>query len=176
MYRQAMLINIYVPPVCANFWSLRFPNYIFDWTKIWLAIPQCTVEARRISWNWKILYNIYPTKVLLCKMGKEPNNICHACNVVDNVDHFIFKCVKIKQLWPSANNVISCKLSNKFVLSIEDVMFNYHNTNCNKIDLNFINYVIAIGQLCVSKFRYGDHPNLLFLFERELRLRGLISS
>jgi hypothetical protein len=176
MYRQAMINNIYVPPVCANFWSLRFPNYIFDWTKIWLATPQCTVEARLISLNWKILHNIYPTKVLLCKMGKEPNNICHACNVVDNVDHFFFKCVKIKQLWPFANNVISCKLSNKIVLSIEDVMFNYHNNNFNKIDLNFINYVIAIGKLCVSKFRYGDHPNLLFLFERELRLRGLISS
>ena len=29
--------------------------------------------------------------------------------------------------------------------------------------------------MCISKFRYGHHPSLLFLFERELCLQGLIS-
>ena len=48
---------------------------------IWSKIPHCTKEARLISLNWKILHNIYPTKTMLYRMGKEESNICNKCNV-----------------------------------------------------------------------------------------------
>ena len=134
-----MINKLYVSPLCTNFWSLRFPKYLFNWTKIWLATPSCTNEARLISLNWKILHNVYPTNVLLCKMGKAPNNICHTCNVIDYIDHFFFKCKRIQHLWSCASQLISYTLSKRIVLTVETVIFNCHNNNYDHNDLRLIN-------------------------------------
>ena len=166
---------MFVPPNCENYWVRRFPRYIFHWDKIWLSIPSCTDEAKFITLNWKIIYNIYPTKVLLHKMGKENSNICNSCNVVDYLEHFFCDCIKTKPIWVYATNVIRNKLNiSNFTLSVENIMFNI-NSDIHDNNSKFINYVIVIGKMCISKFRYGDHPCLLFLFERELRLRGLLN-
>jgi len=173
-FRNALINKVFIPPLCENYWSKRYPNYNFDWENIWLSIPTCTKEARLISLNWKIIHNIYPTKDLLHKMGKEESNLCNICNVIDYADHFFFSCVRTKPIWLFANHVISDKLNEQFRLTVENVLFNYNNEIYDE-RTKFINYVIAIGKVCISKFRYGDHPCLLFLFEQELRLRGLIA-
>ena len=174
IFRRAMIDKIYLQPRCIQFWDQRFPHYVFDWQNIWLATPRCTNEARLVTLNWKILHNIYPTKVLLHKMGKETDNICNSCNTTDYIDHFFFKCVKSKPLWSQANKIISIKLSINICLTVNDVMFNYHNNAFEDVNIKYINHVIAVGKLCISKFRYGKHPNLFILFERELRLRKLL--
>jgi len=173
MFRHAMVNKRYVPPVCMNYWSRRFPNYNFNWENIWGSIPRCTKEARLISLNWKIIHNIYPTKVLLCKMGKEDTNLCNDCNVVDHPEHFFFHCIKTMPIWNLANRIITQKLEKHFSLSVENVLFNYHN-EINSACSKYINYVICVGKMCIGKFRYGGHPCLLFLFRQELRMRGLI--
>ena len=107
-------------------------------------------------------------------MGKENSNICNSCNVVDYLEHFFCDCIKTKPIWVYATNVIRNKLNiRNFTLSVENIMFNI-NSDIHDNNSRFINYVIVIGKMCISKFRYGDHPCLLFLFERELRLRGLL--
>ena len=172
-FRNALVDKVFIHPLCENHWKRRFPNYNFVWENIWLSIPKCTKEARLISLNWKIIHNIYPTRALLYKMGKEESDLCSTCNIIDNQDHFFFDCIKIKQIWALANHIITDKLNQQFKLSVEDVLFNYNINICDDRS-KFINLIIAIGKMCISKFKYGDHPCLLFLFERELRLRGLI--
>ena len=53
-----------------NFWSIAF---------------RATKETRLRVLHWKILHNIYPTNILLCKM-KIKENKCTA--VVDYIEHF----------------------------------------------------------------------------------------
>ena len=159
--------------MCEKYWEKTFPNYNFVWDKIWLSMTVCTKEAKLISLNWKIINNIYPTRALLCKMGKEVSEKCKKCAVIDDTIHFFFDCLKIKPIWCKAENLISERLNKKFKLTVDNVIFNY---NCDIYDKNskYINYIITVGKLCISKFIYGDHPHLLFLFEHELRLRGLL--
>ena len=173
MFRHAMVNKTYVPPICMNYWCRRFPNYNFNWEKIWGSIPCCTSEARLISLNWKIIHNIYPTKVLLCKMGKEDTNLCNSCNAVDHPEHFFFHCTKTTPIWEFAKRVITQRLGKNFRLSVENVLFNYHN-DITSARSKYINYVICVGKMCIGKFRYGGHPCLLFLFRQELRMRGLV--
>jgi len=170
IFRKAMINNAYVKPTCIDFWSNKLPNHTCNWENIWLAVPNCTSEAKLITLNWKILHNIYPTKFYLHKIGKENTNICSTCNVIDYVDHFFFNCTKIRQIWNVANQIISSNLATAIQLTVENVLLNYHDNNSK-----FINHVITVGKMCISKFKYGNHPNLLFLFEKELRLRGLIA-
>jgi hypothetical protein len=174
MFRLAMVNKRYVPPKCIKYWSKRFPNYNFNWVNIWNSIPCCTKEAKLISLNWKIIHNIYPTKVLLCKMGKEITNLCNSCNVVDYTEHFFFDCIKTFPMWKYANQIITNKLETLFSLSVENVLFNYH-LDIESDSSKYINNIICVGKMCIGKFRYGNHryPCLLFRFRHELPLRGL---
>ena len=115
--------------------------------------------------------NIYPTKTMLYRMGKEVSNICNKCNVIDHVDHFCLLLWKICTIWDKVNFVISRKLNKNTSLTVTDVLFSVHDKNVSNKNNTFINHVIAIAKLCISKYRYGNHPNLLFLFDHELNIR-----
>jgi len=174
MFRKAMVESLYVTPTCYKFWERKFPNYTFNWDVIWNKLPQCTNEARLISLNWKILHNIYPTKTMLYKMGIEESNVCDKCNVTDHIDHFIYFCSKINVIWKSVNSIISFKLKKQISLSVTDVLFGVDIYNTSDADIVSMHHIIAIAKLCISKYRYGNHPNLLFLFENELQIRKII--
>ena len=171
MFKKAMIESMYIKPKCQHFWENKFPNNDFNWEMIWSKIPHCTKEARLISLNWKILHNIYPTKTMLYRMGKEESSICNKCNVIDHVDHFFYSCGKTSIIWDKVNFVISHKLNKNTSLTVTDVLFGVHDKNVSNKDNIFINHVIAIAKLCISKYRYGNHPNLLFLFDHEFNIR-----
>lgn len=171
VFRNAIIKSLSAPPICQNRWARRFPNHNFKWKHIWIALPDCTKEARLISLNWKIIHNIYPTKLLLHKMGKAQSDICNTCNVIDFTEHFFFFCKKVNVIWDHANNLISSHINCSFKFDVEDVLFGVHTYNANN---KFINHVSAIAKLSISKFIYGNHPNLVFLFEAELRLRNML--
>ena len=99
IFKEVMIDLLYTPPICQHFWTNRFPKYTFNWDVIWNRLPQSTKEARLVSLNWKILHNIYPTKYLLHKMGKEKSNVCDKCNTIDHIDHFFYRCNKINFIW-----------------------------------------------------------------------------
>ena len=105
-------------------------------------------------------------------MGKEESDICNKCNVIDHVDHFFFySCEKTSTIWDKVNFVISHKLNKNTSMTVTDVLFGVHDKNVSNKDNIFINHVIAIAKLCITKYRYGNHPNLLFLFDHEFNIR-----
>ena len=53
-------------------------------------------EPRLKTLNWKIISNIYPTKVFLEKIKKESTNICEMCDEIDYIEHFFFSLRKLK--------------------------------------------------------------------------------
>ena len=165
--------KVSVIPICQNFWQRKYPNFSFEWDKIWNNIPSTTREGRLISLNWKITSNIYPTKILLHKMKIENNDICDICNEKDYVEHFFFFCKKIQPIWLEANAIISLKVSKRVMLTHFDVLFGFQQCKV-KLQRDYVNSIIMIAKLSISKFRYGNHPNLLFLFKSELRFRKLI--
>ena len=107
-------------------------------------------------------------------MGKEESNICNQCYVIDHVDHFFYSCEKISTIWDKVNFDISRTLNKNTSLTVSDVLFCLvytHDKNVSNKNNIFINPFIAIAKLCISKYRYGRHPNLLFLFDHELKIR-----
>ena len=55
-------------------------------------------------------------------------------------------------------------------ISVADAMFGFYKGR--EEQKKYINRLIIIGKLCISKFKYGKHPNLLFLFKKELNIRN----
>ena len=96
--RSSKTSMLSVKPICQLFWEKKFPNYDFDWEQIWGYMPLIIKEARLVSLNWKILSNIYPTNILLSKMGKAPDNNCQICDTPDFLEHFFFYCKLNKKI------------------------------------------------------------------------------
>ena len=73
------LVNRKAPEPCAKgFWNRKFP---VDLDKnFWSISFRATKETRHRVLHWKILHNIYPTNILLCKMKVKENNKCTYCN------------------------------------------------------------------------------------------------
>ena len=73
--RKAMQSQISSKPICQNLWENKCANDNFDWGKIWKTSVNNVKEPRLKTFNWKIISNIYPTKVFLEKIKKESTNI-----------------------------------------------------------------------------------------------------
>ena len=172
LIRQIMIKKISVNPICEKFWQKKYPNYDFNWKYIWTNAPNIIKEARLISLNWKILSNIYPTNILLHKIGKSPSSNCIQCNEKDYLEHFFYHCKIISMIWVEAASIISNKLGKSTKLSVTDVLFGYNNDNNE--NNRYVNIIIMVGKMCISKFKYGKHPNLVFLFNQELQFREII--
>ena len=167
--RCRLISDISVKPICQIFWERKFPNYNFVWETIWKNIPSHANEARLITLNWKILSNIYPTNILLEKMGIARSNMCEKCNEKDYLEHFFFNCKIIRNIWSEINNMITEEIGKIINISLTDAMFGFCKGNDK--ENKYVNRLIVIAKLCISKYKYGKHPNLIFLFEKELNIR-----
>ena len=56
--------------------------------------------------QWKILHNIYPTIISLCKMKVRDDQMCSYCNdVVDYIEHFFLTVRRIRNFEITLNNI-----------------------------------------------------------------------
>ena len=65
-------------PCSVNFWKKRFDTEIDN--RYWEVASNVNQETRLKVLQWKILHNIYPTNILLHKMGIANSGTCNACH------------------------------------------------------------------------------------------------
>ena len=96
-FRKA-LIFMHDSVSCANgFWSRKFGLEIDE--HIWSIPLLVTKETMLRVLHWKILHNIDPTNILLCKMKVRDDQMCSYCNdVVNCIQHFFFKTKRINHV------------------------------------------------------------------------------
>ena len=164
----------YVKPISQHFWERKFPEFHFDWEYIWSLAPKVCKEPRIITQQWKLLNNIYPTNILLKKMGKVPSENCKYCGLKDFIEHFFVTCKEVKQLWTLIESYVKIKHNTVVVLNECVVLFGYRSSVTKKDIENDINKLLLVAKLCISKFKYGDYCNLRILFERECAHRKMM--
>ena len=124
------------------------------------------------------MHNIYPTNILLCKMKVRPNTLCDKCQVPDFIEHFFVECNYIKGFWNYVSSYIKSSINIQVNLNTKHILlgltYSEHSSIKNK-EIDFINAIILLGKLCVSKLRYGKINNIFLIFELELNLRKKLS-
>ena len=158
-----------IKPVSYYVWERKYNININS--SHWLIARLCTKEERLRLLQWKILHNIYPTNILLNKMKIKENNLCPFCQETDFIEHFFYSCKQINSIWLKCEGFIYEKINKTIKLSEKDVLFGYkiENTNTETI---FINHVILITKMVISKYRYGKQYNIECIFENDIRLRN----
>ena len=161
----------YRVPCCIQFWQNKFNIEITEWN--WLIVRKSTKESRLIELHWKILHNIYPTNIVLYKMGIVPNTKCFYCkDKTDFIEHFFFECNKISHIWKLVAQQIYKKHNIKVKLEAVNVLLGFNSDTYSDMIVRYINLLIIIAKMCIGKYRYGT-PLDISILERELDLRGL---
>jgi hypothetical protein len=172
IYRKTMISKISTKPISQNLWENKFKNVQFDWSKIWQNLVQDIKEPRLMTLNWKIISNVYATKIFLHKIGKEANNLCTYCDKIEYIEHFFYGCNKIKKVWIEVDNILLLQYNVEKKITQVDVLFGYSHADQQKASI--INKIISVGKVSISKFRYGKYPDLISLLHFELRIRNLL--
>ena len=167
----SLLVDKNTPPIEAT-WGTTL-NEAFN-KKIWNIPSMATSEAKILALQWKILHRIYPTAILLQKMRVTDSNLCLRCNTLDTIEHFFFDCTIAKTLWNYILTIINGKIGKRINLDKKKVMLGLINENgVKRRDILFINKVILIGKLVISKFKYGKYVNIINLMDNEMRIRKI---
>ena len=158
-------------PGSVSFWRRKFIDVdIMPYFKLLYA---CTKETRLRTLQWKILHNIYPTNILLYKMGKVNSSNCNFCGVRDFIEHFFCDCMQVRGIWRLAEDRIELLIGARFVLSDIHKLFGVTFNDVPSSLVNKINHVLLIVKMCISKYKFGSYNDILHLFKYELKLRGL---
>ena len=153
------------------FWKRKFGDEVTN--NIWGIHTECTKEVRLRTLQWKIISNIYPTNILLNKMGIAATRNCTLCGTLDYIEHFFGECTLVKPLWTEIENLIASYIGKRIKLTIPIIMLGINHTSIlTRHERDLINHTLLVGKLCISKYKYGKNFHLITLFYKEAELRS----
>lgn len=154
-----------------QYWDNTFPNQIIDWQYIWSLPFLLKLDVKCCELHWKIAQSIYPTRVFLEKIKLVENNRCRYCNQIEFIDHFFVHCIAVKDLWLHVQALFNANQGVYLHLSVKDILLGYEHQDREKYSL--LDKLILIAKMCISKFKYGEHPNLQIVFDTECSFRNV---
>ena len=164
-----------IVPSAQKFWEKRF-RISLNWKVIWTLSVFCCGEARLQTLQWKILHNIYPTSILLHKIGVRENSSCNMCNMglVDSIEHFFAICGSVRPLWNNIKQFCYRKYIVEIDFTEENILFGLCNQRVPDKIQKCINHIILVAKLSISQYKYGKHANLISLFKKNCTLRKIV--
>ena len=157
-------------------WNNKMGKKLDEYT--WSNIFSCTKEIKLQDFQWKVVHNIFPTNILLTRMGIKKSEKCEICGVTDFVEHMFYECQRIAGFWKSVEQTISMKVNKTIKLSLFSILLGIEqdrNYKClNKKDTYVINEILIIAKHSISISK-KHKTNTLTVFEKEMSLRKLMN-
>ena len=169
--RKMIIENKKHSPKCKQLWLNRLN---IDVSSYFNTAHLATKEGRLRSLQFKITHSIYPTNILLNKMGVKPNNKCVTCNAVDTLFHFFFDCDALTELWKHVEIFLNLIMKTRVKLKAINALFGLLSDDVTSPveALKEANHLILIAKLSISKVKYSNSSkNVIFIFEHEMMLR-----
>jgi len=107
-------------------------------------------------------------------MGIANSNKCTYCQQeIDFIEHFFFECKEIRKLWTHIESLFQTKLGKRIIIKKEDALLGKKRDILNTDMFSYLNHLILIGKMCISKFRYGTPADIIIMLEKEMSLREI---
>ena len=159
---------------CEIFWVRKF-NITLNESR-WENLFRFVKETKLQEIQWKILHNIFPTNVILNRMGIKNSEKCYHCEEKDHLEHYFYNCLKIKHLWTTVNQMITNKINRVIKLNEQIILLGIEQDNrfveLNFQEIKFIKNIILIGKLSIIKSKTVN-IRVSLIFEKEIRLRNI---
>jgi exonuclease III len=172
-YLRSKIERVKCPCVC--FWQR---NINFELTEqSWRIAFDVTKEIRLRELQWKILHNLYPTNIMLFKMGESVSSYCMHCpTVIDTLEHFFVSCPEEKRFWEYIEGKWFALSGLHVTLDVEKVLFGIQKNACCGIRMFvYLNHLILLGKMCISrKKKTNSGYPLELMFDNEVVIRKLL--
>ena len=172
-FRAYLVEKNVAEPIAVKFWQNKFGITIDK--NNWLTAKKCTTETRLQVLHWKILNNIYPTNILLNKMGIANNINCDYCaDEIDYIEHFFYYCKKISCIWKCVEDKIYVKFEKTLKITVHDALIGLQGNKFSASLVSYVNHLILIAKMCIGIYRYGTPSEIINRFELELKIRNVM--
>ena len=157
--------------ICAaNFWKQKMNVKIEDYFSI---AHESTKESRLRLLHFKFIHNIYPTNILLNKMGLATTKQCLWCTEIDYIEHAFYQCTKLENFWRNVKQYILINYDWRLEINEKIALFGVSKAEIEDAEIRKkVNHIILIAKLAISKYKYGKCKNLALIFEAELKMRS----
>jgi hypothetical protein len=70
------------------------------WSNIFM-VNKSVRDTRLQTFQYKILYNLIPCNLYLHRISRSDTDKCETCNVLDDLNHYLFQCKQVEPFWNS---------------------------------------------------------------------------
>ena len=157
--------------ICGKmFWMKK---YNIDISNHFVLAYNATKESRLRLLHFKILHNIFPSNILLNRMGIKDTELCDYCGERDVIEHMLIHCNRLKGFWAMVMNTIYSRTNVRIEITDQNILFGIAKTEpqTKNSHLKIINHIILIAKMCISKAKFGSISNIFMIFELELAAR-----
>ena len=157
--------------ICGKMFWMR--KYDIDISKHFILAYNATKESRLRLLHFKILHNIFPSNILLNRMGIKETELCDFCGEKDVIEHMFIHCSRLKGFWTMVMCTIFSRTNIRVEITDHNILFGISRTDpkTKTSDLNIVNHIILIAKMCISKTKFGTYSNLFMNFELEISAR-----
>ena len=106
-------------------------------------------------------------------MKVRDTNLCEACKEIDYIEHFFFDCKNVKALWKACADQIFKATGEIIKITPMQALFGFNPHMTRSKNNIYINHLMLIAKMVISKFKYGSGYDIIALFENEVRIRKL---
>ena len=107
-------------------------------------------------------------------MGIRASDTYATCQVRETIEHFFIDCVKVQHMWGQIENIIAIKTGKQVkLLQYEKLLGITSRDKVSKKCIEYINSLMLVGKMVISKIKYGKARDYVYLLETELRSRNL---
>ena len=154
------------------FWERKFHENVLERYAMSL---NSTKEIKLRDINFKILHNILTTNTLLEKMKIKNSNKCDFCGSVDNIEHALVQCERLRSFWDS----ILQWIKKEFEITIPDTdlikLFGLVKEDVDgweKSTMDRVNHTLLIAKHAIIKSKSSVYIPIEAVFERESKKRS----
>ena len=110
----------------------------------------------------KFIHNIYPTNILLNKMGLATTTKCIWCTEIDYNEHAFYQCTKPENFWRNVKQYILINYDWRLEINEKIALFGVSKAEIEDAEIRKkVNHIILIAKLAISKYKYGKCKNLV---------------
>ena len=130
----SILVNLKIcKPISEQHWRDIFGRDNIDFKSVYTNKISTLKDKKIAEFNFKVLHQILPCNVNLFRWKKKMSDLCEICNIPETIQHELYHCKKVRNLWQELNTILNTNIS------IEDIVL---GLNIGKTD-NFVLSLIA---------------------------------
>ena len=134
-FYEALVQGKFQKPTSMNYWGKKCKVTSTELETLYVKRVTIETVSKIVEFNYKLLHNLIVTNRYLNKFKKDVSPLCKICSEEETVEHMLFTCKIVTDIWAIFEKCFGCKLNWKLIMFGYPYGTNYtdfieRNVNC----------------------------------------------